>query len=171
MVTPQNAPINTYRSTAFNSSSDELKSSLIYFHLQLTYEAVNLLLYHPYLQYVLTTYPTAANTTMACIPADIGARAQKAVRISMRLISIAGSRQILDWFTLKQVIVAALLIIATSRVLGEDFLSPGEVVEAMNSATEILARTANRSESAKRALQLLCEIRFGLDSAAKERLN
>jgi len=84
---------------------------------------------------------------------------------------MAGSRQILDWFTLKQVIVAVLLIIATSRVLGEDFLSPGEVVEAMNSATEILARTANRSESAKRALQLLCEICFGLDSAAKERLN
>jgi hypothetical protein len=110
----------------------------------------------------LTTRSTTTTTTTDInrIPSNISSRAQKTISISIKLIAIVRTRQIIDWFSLKQVILAVLLVLSASRVLAEDVLSPEELVETMNGATEIFARAANRSESAKRALQLLSEIRI-----------
>ena len=69
---------------------------------------------------------------------------------------------LIDWFTLKQVFQAALLIISASRVMNDGVVLEEKVTSSLNSATEIFARTAKTSESAKRALQLLSEIRVGM---------
>jgi hypothetical protein len=57
---------------------------------------------------------------------------------------------------------AALLVVSASKAMHDDTLSKEEVQDTLNGATEIFARTSKRSESAKRALQLISEVRIGL---------
>ena len=52
-------------------------------------------------------------------------------------------------------------MLSASRVLGDEAVLHQEV-DTLNGATEIFARAAKTSESAKRALQLLSEIRMGM---------
>lgn len=53
-------------------------------------------------------------------------------------------------------------MISASRVMGDDAILEQDVMDTLNGATEIFARTARTSESAKRALLLLSEIRVGM---------
>ena len=160
MVFPEVIQSNVHRSSALVSSSEHFASSEIKSQLQARYEEILLLIHRPFLQWVLNN----STTNIDCMPITVVSRARKAIEISKRVISIHRIRQIIDWITLKQVIVAVLLIAAASRSLGEDMVSSDDVNEAMNGATEIFARAANRSESAKRALQLLSEISVSFKS-------
>jgi len=153
--------INEHRLTALNSPLNEVGQGLLKQHLQTGFETLRLLLYRPFLQNILMQLTTTSTKDKEGIPVNIPSRAQKAINISVNLVSMSRTRQIIDWFSLKQVIIAVLLVLVYSRVLGDDNLSPEETLETMNGATEILARAASRSESAKRALQLLSEIRVG----------
>lgn len=152
------------RLTALHTPVNEVKHEAILCHLQTDYETVNLLLHLPFLQYILAQQTSTLRQTQKSIPPAIISRAETAITISMKLISLARTRQIIDWFSLKQVIIGVLLVLAASRVPEQKLLSPGEVADTMNGATEILARAANRSESAKRALHLLSEVWIGLKS-------
>jgi len=152
------------RLTALYTPVNEVKHEAILCHLQTSYETVNLLLHRPFLQYILAQQTATSTQTRESIPPAIISRAETAITISMKLISLARTRQIIDWFSLKQVIIAVFLVLAASRVLEQKVPSPGEVVRTMNGATEILARAANRSESAKRALHLISEVWIGRKS-------
>lgn len=91
----------------------------------------------------------------------MASRARKALDIGIKYVSIVRTLSLINWFTLKQVFLAALLVISASRVMGDDAILEQEAMDTLNGATEIFARTAKTSESAKRALQLLSEIRVG----------
>jgi hypothetical protein len=69
---------------------------------------------------------------------------------------------VIDWFSLKQVLLAALFVLSVSQVMDDDVVTEQEVNNALNGATEIFARLAQTSESAKAALQVISEIRVGL---------
>jgi hypothetical protein len=86
----------------------------------------------------------------------------------MRLVSIARARQHTDWFSLKQVILASLLVISAGKIMGTEVVTERAVSNIMDEATEIFARVAKSSESARRGLQLLSEIRVGMRINAKE---
>jgi hypothetical protein len=152
------------RLTALHAPANEVKHEEILRHLQAGYEAVNLLLHRPFLQDILAQLTSTSTQNPTTIPPAIISRAETAVNISMKLISLVRTRQIVDWFSLKQVIIAVLLVLAASRVLEQTVLRPEKVADTMTGATEILARAANRSESAKRALHLLSEVWIDLKS-------
>jgi hypothetical protein len=99
---------------------------------------------------------------MNSIPSSIASRAQRAIDLAVKHVSALRTLQTVDWFTLKQVLLATLLVIAASKVMDEDVVLEKEAMDTLNGATEIFARTAKSSESAKRALQLISEIRVCL---------
>jgi hypothetical protein len=96
------------------------------------------------------------------IPSSIASRARKALDISIKHVSNVRTFQLIDWFVLKQVLLSTILVISASKVMGHDAVSEQEVTNTLNGATEIFARTAKTSESAKMALQLISEIRVGM---------
>lgn len=64
--------------------------------------------------------------------------------------------------------MASLLIISAGKVLGGEFVSEKMVLDVMDEATEVFARAAKTSESARRGLQLLSEIRVGMKFNASD---
>lgn len=55
-------------------------------------------------------------------------------------------------------------MVSASRAMGDDAVLEKDVMDTLNGATEIFARTAKTSESATRALQLLSEIRVHMNT-------
>ena len=80
----------------------------------------------------------------------------------MKIVSVTRTLTQVDWFSLKQVLIGTLLVIAASKAMEEDVALQQKVQETLDGATEIFARTAKVSESARRALQLVSEIRVGM---------
>jgi hypothetical protein len=132
--------------------------------LQIGYEAMNLLLHRPFLVYVLTQLSSPEFTNINSIPSSIASRAQKALNFAVKHVSMVRTLPHIDWFSLKQVLIGTLLVIAASKLMEDDAILQQEVVDTLNGATEIFARAAKSSESAKRALQLISEIRVGMKS-------
>jgi hypothetical protein len=63
---------------------------------------------------------------------------------------------------LKQVVVASLSVISAWKAFGSEFVAEDKVIGIMDEATEVFARAAKASESARRGLQLLSEIRVSM---------
>lgn len=145
-----------------HSPTNELKPGPVKTELQLGYEAVDFLIHRPFMQYVLTQFTLPGHKDFNAIPSSIASRAQHALDIAVKHVSTVRALQIVDWFTIKQVLLATLLVIAASKVMEEDAVLQKEAIDTLNGATEIFARAAKSSESAKRALQLISEIRVSL---------
>jgi hypothetical protein len=60
------------------------------------------------------------------------------------------------------IVLATLLVVAASRLVNCNLVSPEEMQTVLDGATEVFARFAKFSECAKRALQLISEVRIGL---------
>jgi hypothetical protein len=142
---------------------NDLKPGPLKADLQAGYEAVDFLLHRPFLQYVLTQL-NSSEFTDGVIPSSIASRAQRAIEIGIKHVSVIRTLPLIDFFCLKQVILATLLVISASKLMGTTAVTEDEVMDTLNGATEVLARTAKTSESAKRALQLISEIRVGMKS-------
>ena len=145
-----------------NSSANELTPDPVKTGLELGYQAADFLIHRPFMQYVLTQFTLPGFSDLNAIPSSIASRAQKALKIAIKHVSTVRKLQTVDWFTIKQVLVATLLVIAASKVMNDDAMLEKEAMDTLNGATEIFARAAKSSESAKRALQLVSEIRVSL---------
>jgi len=145
-----------------NSPANELKPGPVTTELQVGYEAIDFLIHRPFMQYVLTQFTLPGFSDFNAIPSSIASRAQKALEIAIKHVSTVRKLQTVDWFTIKQVLLATLLVIAASKVMDEDAVLEKETMGTLDGATEIFARAAKSSESAKRALQLVSEIRVSL---------
>ena len=130
--------------------------------LQLHYQAFEFLIHRPFMQYVLTQFTLPGFNDFNAIPSCIASRAQKALQIAIKYVSTVRKLQTVDWFTIKQVLLATLLVIAASKVMNDDAVLEKEAMDTLDGATEIFARAAKSSESAKRALQLVSEIRVSI---------
>jgi len=145
-----------------NSPANELKPSPVKTELQVGYEAVDFLIHRPFMQYILTQFTLPGFKDLNAIPSSIASRAQHALEIGIKHVSTVRKLQIVDFFSLKQVLLATLLVIAALKMMDEDDMLEKDAMDTLNGATEIFARAAKSSESAKRALQLLSEIRVSL---------
>jgi hypothetical protein len=145
-----------------NSPANELSPGPVKTELQVGYEAVDFLIHRPFMQYVLTQFTLPGFSDFNAIPSSIASRAQKSLEIAIKHVSTVRKLQTVDWFTIKQVLLATLLVIAASKVMDEDVVLEKEAMDTLNGATEIFARATKSSESAKRALQLVSEIRVSL---------
>ena len=146
---------------------NDLKSGPLKTDLQVAYEAVDLLVHRPFLQYVLAQLNSPEFTDgLDGLPSSIVSRAQRAIDIGIKHVSIIRTLRVIDWFSLKQLVIATLLVISASRLMGGTAVTEQEVTDTLNGATEVLARTAKTSEAAKRALPLISEIRVGMKSNA-----
>jgi len=148
--------------TALNSPSNDLKPGPVKVHLEFQYTCCLFILYRPFLQYVIENIQSTEHADVNTFPQHILSRTQKAIDICTQLVFIARPRQLIDWFSLKKMVEAALLVVSASKAMHDDTLSKEEMQDTLNGATEIFARTSKRSESAKRALQLISEVRIGL---------
>jgi len=153
--------VNTRRD-ALHSPANELGPGPIKSGLDVGFESVHLLLHRPFLQYVLNQLTLSEVPDINSIPSSIASRAQKAIDIAVRHVALVRSMPVIDWFSLKQVLLAALFVLSVSQVMDDDVVTEQEVNNTLNGATEIFARLAQTSESAKAALQVISEIRVGL---------
>ena len=144
---------------------NELKPGPIKTALQVVYESLDILLHRPFLQYVLTQLHTSVFSDINTIPSNISSRAHKAIDRGIKHVSNVRTLPLTDWFMLKQVLVATLLVTSASRLMGENAVPEREVMNTLNAATEIFARGAQISESARRALQLISEIRVSTETS------
>src|ERR1700737_462136 len=134
--------------TAFNSPPNELKLCPIRAPLEFQYGSCCLLLYRPFLQYVIEYLQSSEAVDVNSIAPHILSRTHKAIQASHKLVSLSRTRTSTDWFTLKKIIETSLLVVAASRVLPADAISTDEMHDTLNGATEIFARAAKGSESA-----------------------
>jgi hypothetical protein len=105
---------------------------------------------------------SAEHVDVNTFPQHILSRTQKAIDSCKKIVFIARPRQLINWFSLKKTVEAALLAVSASKAMHDDTLSEDEMQDTLNGATEIFARASKVSESAKRALQLISEVRIGL---------
>src|SRR5579859_6378556 len=139
----------------------DLRPGPIQTHLEVSYDAAVLLLYRPFLQLLLNRIDSSGADINSISP-NITCRAQKAIDISVKLIGVAQTRPRIDWFSLKSVIMGALLILSASSIMGDDALSTEQVEHTLFEAIEVLSKAAKGSEAAKRAYQLVSEVKARL---------
>jgi len=121
-------------------------------------DASALLFHRLFLQHLLNEQRGADNFDIKTISPNILTGAQKAIDLSVKVISGCANLAILDWLNLSRVVIASFLTIAVFKSSLKEFVSSANVVETLNSVRETLSKAAKMSESAAKALKLLCEI-------------
>jgi hypothetical protein len=152
---------NNCRHDAFYSPTNDPKPGPVQQHLQVTYEAFNLLIHRPFLTHVLN-HLSDPNCDPLAIPSSISIRSKRAIDVAVKQVSLVRTLRHLDWFSLKQVFMGTVLVVAAARIMGDDMTLQQNARETLDGATEIFARTAKKSDSASRALRLMSDIRLGM---------
>jgi len=125
------------------------------------YLALDFYLWRPFLQQVLNNLTTHRVHNIDDFPSSMTTRARNAIDSSIKLVATVRTWSVVNWFSLRQVLMAAILVLAASRTIEGSVLEK-EVMDTLDGATEIFARTSKTSEAAKRALRLVSKIRASM---------
>ena len=122
------------------------------------YSAMYFYLWRPFLQHVLNNMTTRQLGDVHSMPSSVTTRAQNALDSSIKLVATIRTWPLINWFSLRQSLMATILVVAASRTI-EDWVLEEELTDTLDGATEIFARTSKTSETARRALRLISKIR------------
>jgi hypothetical protein len=147
-------------------SAESIKNNLeipetVRHYMEFEYLAIEFFLWRPFLQEVLNNLTTHQVHDIDDIPSAITTRARNAIDCSIKLIATVRTWSVVNWFSLRQSFMAAILVLAASRTIDGAVLEK-EVMDTLDGATEIFARTAKTSEAARRALRLVSKIRASM---------
>jgi len=130
-------------------------------YLGFEYSALYFYLWRPFLQDVLNNITTRRLTDINTMPSSVRTRAQNAIDSSIKLVATIRAWPLINWFALRQSLMATILVVAVSRTV-EDWVLEKELTDTLDGATEIFARMSKSSEAAKRGLRLISEIRVSV---------
>jgi hypothetical protein len=129
--------------------------------MEFEYLTLDFFMWRPFLQEVLNNLKTHRVRDIDDIPSTITTRARNAIDTAIKLVATIRTRPVVNWFFLRQSLMAAILVLAASRTIDGCVLEK-EVMDTLDGATEIFARTSKTSEAAKRALRLVSKIRVSM---------
>jgi len=139
--------------SVLRSSIDDTHSTVVHSYLEFGYQSLNLLVHRPFLQTVLSKIHS--NDDIQTIPNELLVPAHAAIKISVRLVSMARRQPVADWLMICTVLIASLLVASASSLNDDKVLSKDKVSQTLEGAMEFFARAARDSEAATRALRLI----------------
>lgn len=125
------------------------------------FNALEFFLWRPFLQHVLNNLTTHQVDDIDAIPPSITTRARNAIDAAIKLVATVRNWTVVNWFSLRQSLMATILVLAVSRTT-EGSVFEKEVMDTLDGATEIFARTSKTSDAAKRALRIVSNIRANM---------
>lgn len=114
------------------------------------------------MQHVLGQRDASESAQTHAVPPHLLNQAKKVIDLSRNFLAACRCQTALDWFSLKTIIIATLLIVAASTDTSDEFISQLHLTDALNVAIELLTRTAQFSEVGKSALQCTSAIQMNI---------
>ena len=120
------------------------------------------MLYRVFLQHVLGQRDASESAQAHAVSPHLLNQAKKVIDLSRNFLAACRSQTALDWFSVKTIIMATLLIVAASTDTSDEFISQLDLTDALNVAIELFTRTAQFSEAGKSALQCTSAIQMNI---------